>query len=112
MHTYVCAQVKDAVALCEFFAWLEDEVCKGQDVSELSAADKLEEFRKTQEDYIGPSFETISGSGPNGAIIHYKPEEATNRPITRDQMYLCDSGGQYCDGTTDVTRTVHLGTPR
>ncbi|KAI1305957.1 Xaa-Pro aminopeptidase 1 [Halotydeus destructor] len=105
------AHIKDAVALCEFFAWLEEELNKGQEVTEISAADKLEEFRKTQEDYMGLSFDTISSSGPNGAIIHYSPTEATNRVITKDEMFLCDSGGQYCDGTTDVTRTMHFGAP-
>ncbi|CAG2171919.1 unnamed protein product, partial [Oppiella nova] len=104
------SHIKDAVALCEFFAWLEEEVPKG-DVNELSAAEKLEEFRRAQEDYMGPSFETISASGPNAAIIHYRSTEETNRPITADEIYLCDSGAQYRDGTTDVTRTIHLGTP-
>jgi Xaa-Pro aminopeptidase len=66
---------------------------------------------RAQEDYIGPSFETISASGPNAAIIHYRSNEETNRPISSDEMYLCDSGAQYRDGTTDVTRTVHFGTP-
>lgn len=66
---------------------------------------------REQEDYVGPSFETISASGPNGAIIHYRPAEETNRPITSEEIYLCDSGAQYRDGTTDVTRSVHFGTP-
>ncbi|RKP22752.1 peptidase M24, structural domain-containing protein [Syncephalis pseudoplumigaleata] len=60
---------------------------------------------------MGLSFDTISGSGPNGAIIHYKPDPETCAVVKRDQMYLCDSGGQYRDGTTDVTRTFHFGTP-
>ena len=61
--------------------------------------------------YVSLSFPTISSSGPNGAIIHYHPHAETCRDITTDEVYLCDSGGQYLDGTTDVTRTVHFGTP-
>lgn len=68
-------------------------------------------LKRTQDDYVGPSFETISSSGPNAAIIHYRPTEKTNRTITTDEIYLCDSGAQYKDGTTDVTRTLHFGTP-
>ena len=70
----------------------------------------LENFR-TQEDYVGLSFETISASGLNGAVIHYRPQDESNRTITKEEMYLCDSGAQFLDGTTDVTRTVHFGTP-
>lgn len=104
------AQIKDAVAVCEFFAWLEKAITINE-VTELSAAAKLEEFRKEQEDFVGLSFETISASGPNGAIIHYKPSKKTNRAVNLDEIYLCDSGGQYKDGTTDITRTWHFGTP-
>ncbi|XP_078711726.1 xaa-Pro aminopeptidase 1 isoform X2 [Lampetra fluviatilis] len=104
------AHVKDAVALCEFFCWLEKEVPNGG-VTEVSAADKAEFFRKQQEDFVEPSFATISGSGPNGAIIHYKPSKDSDRPLSTNEVYLCDSGAQYRDGTTDVTRTVHFGTP-
>uniref|UniRef100_T1KRQ9 Aminopeptidase P N-terminal domain-containing protein n=2 Tax=Tetranychus urticae TaxID=32264 RepID=T1KRQ9_TETUR len=104
------AHVKDAVALCEFFAWLEDEIVKGE-LDEVKAANKLEEFRRTQEEYIGPSFETISASGPNGAIIHYKPSPESARTLSTSEMYLCDSGAQFRDGTTDVTRTMHFGEP-
>jgi len=104
------AHIKDAVALCEFYSWLEDEIVKGT-VTELSAAQKLHDLRKEQADFISESFETISASGPNGAIIHYKPDESTNRPLNIEEMYLLDSGAQYLDGTTDVTRTVHFGTP-
>lgn len=105
------AHIKDAVALCEFFAWLEDAIEAAEDVTEISAAEKLEEFRKGQDDYVGPSFESISASGPNGAVIHYKPSQETNRPLSKEEMYLLDCGAQFLDGTTDVTRTVHFGTP-
>ncbi|MEQ2301519.1 Xaa-Pro aminopeptidase 2, partial [Ameca splendens] len=64
-----------------------------------------------QKDNRGPSFETISASGPNAALAHYSPSEETSRRLTVDEMYLVDSGGQYLDGTTDITRTVHWGTP-
>ncbi|KAK2098972.1 Xaa-Pro aminopeptidase 1 [Saguinus oedipus] len=104
------AHIKDAVALCELFNWLEKEVPKG-DVTEISAADKAEEFRRQQADFVDLSFPTISSTGPNGAIIHYAPVPETNRTLSLDEVYLIDSGAQYKDGTTDVTRTMHFGTP-
>ncbi|XP_063235388.1 xaa-Pro aminopeptidase ApepP [Bacillus rossius redtenbacheri] len=107
----VNCHVRDAAALCCYFAWLERQLKEGQVVTEISGADRLEEFRKQQEDFMGLSFDTISSVGPNGAIIHYHCTPATDRPITTRELYLCDSGGQYRDGTTDVTRTLHFGTP-
>lgn len=104
------AHVKDAVTLCEFFSWLEKEVPKGT-VTEVSAADKLENIKRGQEDYISLSFDTISSIGPHGAVIHYKPTEETDLPLNTSEIYLCDSGAQYKDGTTDVTRTMHFGVP-
>ncbi|CAJ1053226.1 hypothetical protein EPR50_G00014820 [Xyrichtys novacula] len=104
------AHIKDAVALCELFAWLEKEIPKGN-VTEISAADKAEEFRSQQKDFVGLSFPTISSVGPNGAIIHYRPLPETNRTLSLNEVYLIDSGAQYIDGTTDVTRTMHFGTP-
>lgn len=104
------AHIKDAVALCCYFSWLEKNVAGGQ-ITEISGANKLHEFRKEQEDFIGDSFDTISSVGPHGAIIHYKPDESTDVPIRTDCLYLCDSGAQFRDGTTDVTRTLHFGTP-
>jgi Xaa-Pro aminopeptidase len=103
--------LRDAAALIKYFAWLESELKNGAVLDEVDGADKLAEFRKMGSDFKGLSFETISGAGANGAIIHYKPEKPSAAQITMDQMYLCDSGGQYLDGTTDVTRTVHFGTP-
>ncbi|KAJ3322812.1 hypothetical protein HDV06_002673 [Boothiomyces sp. JEL0866] len=104
---------RDAAALCRYFAWLENEllVNKNTELSEAEAADKLEGFRSQLDLFKGLSFDTISSTGPNGAIIHYKPEHGTCAKIRVDQMYLCDSGGQYLDGTTDVTRTLHFGAP-
>lgn len=104
------AHIKDAVALCTLFAWLEKEIPKGT-VTEISAADKAEELRSQQKDFVGLSFPTISSVGPNGAIIHYRPLPETNRTLSLNEVYLIDSGAQYRDGTTDVTRTVHFGTP-
>jgi len=102
--------IRDSAALCQYFAWLETNVPSGQ-VTEVSGADVLEDFRKEQEHFMGLSFPSISGAGPNGAIIHYGPERETARTITEEEMYLIDSGAQYKDGTTDVTRTIHLGNP-
>uniref|UniRef100_A0A2M4BHK4 Putative xaa-pro aminopeptidase n=1 Tax=Anopheles marajoara TaxID=58244 RepID=A0A2M4BHK4_9DIPT len=102
---------RDGVALCQYFAWLERTLAAGGTVDEISGATQLERFRAAQPHYQGLSFTTISASGPNGSIIHYHPLPETNRPITDRELYLCDSGAQYLDGTTDVTRTMHFGTP-
>ena len=102
------AHLRDGVALSKFLAWLSVEAPKGT-VTELSATDKLEECRRGGNLYQGPSFATIAGAGPNGAIVHYRSSEATNRPLEKGQIFLIDSGGQYLDGTTDVTRTVAVG---
>ncbi|KAG8193880.1 hypothetical protein JTE90_011440 [Oedothorax gibbosus] len=105
------AHIKDAAALCEFHCWLSKSVSH-QNITEMSAAEKLESFRKELDNYVGLSFETISGSGPNGAIIHYQATPETDRKITTEEIYLCDSGAHYRDlGTTDVTRTMHFGFP-
>lgn len=103
--------IRDAAALICYLAWLEKEVLAGKRVTEISGAQKLADYRKQQEDFAGLSFDTISSSGPNAAIIHYSPKESTDRQITTEEIYLVDSGGQYKDGTTDVTRTLHFGTP-
>lgn len=105
------AHLKDAAALCCYFAWLEKEIVKGHHVTEVSGAKILDDLRSKQEDFMGLSFLTISSVGPNGAVIHYHPSPETDRQITTEELYLCDSGGQYKDGTTDVTRTLHFGTP-
>ncbi|XP_023012683.2 aminopeptidase P [Leptinotarsa decemlineata] len=104
------AHIKDAVALCCYFSWLE-KIVRTSKITEISGSQKLLEFRKMQKDFVGPSFPTISSVGPHGAIIHYTPNESTDAQITPDQMYLCDSGAQFLDGTTDVTRTLHFGNP-
>jgi len=104
--------IRDGVALVSFFSWLEERLIAGDDtLTEASLADKVDEFRGKQADFVSLSFDTISGSGANGAIIHYKPQHGKCAKVTIDKMYLCDSGGQYRDGTTDVTRTFHFGNP-
>ncbi|KAJ2386032.1 hypothetical protein H4S02_004045 [Coemansia sp. RSA 2611] len=106
--------IRDGVAMANYFGWLEDQLLN-QDgnlrLSEVDAADKLEEFRRAQEHCVGLSFATISSVGANGAIIHYSPKRGSDALLDVTQMYLCDSGGQYLDGTTDVTRTYHFGQP-
>lgn len=107
---FEASHARDAAALCNYLCWLDKNIDKEQ-ITEVTGADKLEQFRSEQENFMGLSFPSISSMGPNGAIIHYRPESATARPITRTELYLIDSGAQYKDGTTDVTRTVHFGTP-
>ncbi len=104
------AQARDGAALSRFLHWVSTEAPRGG-VDELSASDRLEAFRKDTGELQDLSFDTISGAGPNGAVVHYRVEEKTNRPIESGSLYLVDSGGQYRDGTTDVTRTIAIGTP-
>lgn len=104
------AHVQDGLALCRFLAWLEIQPLQGE-TTELSAVQKLYEFRKRGQHFKGLSFDTISGFGPHGAIIHYRVTPESDIPLSKDGLYLLDSGGQYLTGTTDVTRTVALGVP-
>lgn len=104
------AQLNDGVALCRFLQWLAVEAPKSK-LTELSAASKLLELRAESGELLDISFDTISAFGANGAIVHYYPSEDTNRPIEPGSLYLVDSGGQYLQGTTDVTRTVAIGKP-
>lgn len=104
------AQLRDGAALSRFLHWLSVEGPKGSQ-TEISAAERLRAFREQGGPLLDLSFDTISGAGPNGAIVHYRVEESTNRIIAPDMLYLVDSGGQYADGTTDVTRTIAIGTP-
>ena len=105
------AMVKDGVAMVRLFRWLEEQLRQGSTVTEASLADQLTLFRKEQELAIGDSFFAIVGYGANGAIVHYKPEHGTCAQIAPSGILLLDSGGQYLDGTTDITRTVALGEP-
>jgi Xaa-Pro aminopeptidase len=104
------AHLRDAVALARFLHWL-DCVAPGGGVDELGAAAQLEAFRLSGEHFRDTSFGTISGAGPNGAIVHYRVAPETNRTLGDGELYLVDSGAQYLDGTTDVTRTVAIGAP-
>ena len=104
------AQARDGAALTRFLHWLSVEAPKGG-VDELTAAARLQEFREETGALKDLSFDTISGAGPNGAVVHYRVTEETNRPLELNSLYLVDSGGQYQDGTTDVTRTVAIGEP-
>ncbi|EXJ79787.1 xaa-Pro aminopeptidase [Capronia epimyces CBS 606.96] len=104
--------VRDGAALIEYFAWLEDELVNNNAwLDEVQAADKLEEIRSKGEHFVGLSFDTISSTGPNAAVIHYSPERGNCSVIDPNAVYLCDSGAQYLDGTTDTTRTLHFGQP-
>jgi len=101
------SHLTDGVALTKFLFWVKKNF-KKRKITEISAQKKLEGFRKMNPTYRFPSFSTISGSGPNSAIIHYKASDKTNRALKKGDLYLVDSGGQYSFGTTDVTRTVSL----
>ncbi|KAI3451736.1 hypothetical protein Pfo_008401 [Paulownia fortunei] len=125
------AHIRDGAAVVQYLVWLDKEMQeiygasgyfvdsevnkKGQlrtaKLTEVSVSDKLEEFRASKEHFRGLSFPTISSVGPNGAIIHYCPEAETCAELDPDSIYLFDSGAQYLDGTTDITRTVHFGKP-
>ncbi|MGI8706440.1 MAG: aminopeptidase P family protein [Sphingomicrobium sp.] len=104
------AQERDGVAVARFLRWIDEEA-PGGEVDELKASDKLEALRREWPELRDLSFDSISGAGPNGAIVHYRSSEKTNRKLERGSLYLIDSGGQYVDGTTDITRTVPIGEP-
>jgi Xaa-Pro aminopeptidase len=104
------AHLRDGAAVTRFLCWLAEEAPKGK-LTELDAAAKLAEFRRVNELIRDFSFDTISAAGPNAAIPHYRVNAESNLPIERDRIYLVDSGAQYLDGTTDITRTVVVGKP-
>lgn len=104
------AHIRDAVAVCRFLYWLDRNAPSGK-ITEIDAVNELYDLRKEVSLFQGNSFATISGAGPNGAIVHYKVTENTCRKLEKDMLYLVDSGGQYLDGTTDITRTIAIGTP-
>lgn len=105
------AHQRDGVALTKLLAWLDARVNAGAVPDELTVTDQLEKFRREGEGYREPSFATIAGSGGNGAIVHYRADAQSNRKLRKGELFLLDSGGQYPDGTTDVTRTVAIGEP-
>lgn len=103
------AYIKDGAALVNFFSWLESSLEKGEKITELDCSDKLLSFRQEQELFIEPSFGSISAYGENAALPHYSPSKDNPVYLEKKGLYLLDSGGQYKDGTTDITRTVALG---
>lgn len=108
LKNIVNAHVKDGVAVTKFMYWLKQNVGKTE-ITELSAADKLEEFRREQEGYLWQSFEPICGFGEHGAIVHYTSTPETNVPLKEGSLFLTDTGGGYYEGSTDITRTFALG---
>ena len=104
------SHVTDGVALTKFIYWIK-KVNKKK-ITEVDAQIKLEKFRKKSKNYLFPSFETIAGSGENGAIVHYRAKKESCRTIRKNDIFLCDSGGQYKYGTTDVTRTICFTKPK
>ncbi len=104
------AMIKDGVALTRFFMWFESTVSSGE-LTEISIAEKLYDFRAEQSNFFGESFGTIAGYAGHGAIVHYKADEQSNAKILQEGILLLDSGGQFFEGTTDITRTITLGNP-
>ena len=103
------AHIQDGVAVTKFLYWIKNSNIKNLD--EMKVEKKLESFRKRSKSFLYPSFDTIAGSGPNGAIIHYRSNKKTSRKLNKDHLLLVDSGGQYKWGTTDVTRTISFNKP-
>ena len=102
------AVLKDGIAMTKFYFWLEKMLKAGEKVTELSAAAKLTALRSEQPQYVMDSFACISSYGPHGAVVHYSPTPETDTELKTDSLYLLDSGAQYLDGTTDITRTIAL----
>ncbi|MEY4370501.1 MAG: Xaa-Pro aminopeptidase [Pseudomonadota bacterium] len=102
------AHLFDGIALTKLIFWLKNNYNK-EKITEISAQNKLEQFKRLHKDYLYPSFNTISGFAQNGAIVHYRASHKTNKTIRGNNLYLLDSGGQYFYGTTDVTRTIAIG---
>src|SRR5690606_13367629 len=102
------AMVKDGVAMTKFFKWVEEEVASGK-LSEISIAEKLQHIRAQNDGFVDISFDTIAGYLAHGALPHYKATEESNATLRAEGLLLVDSGGQYLDGTTDITRVVSLG---
>ncbi len=104
INNMINAHICDGVALTKFLYWIKK--INKKNITEVEAAKKLENFRKLNKNFLYPSFDTIAGSGKNGAIVHYRAKRENCRDINKDDIFLCDSGGQYKYGTTDVTRTI------
>ena len=110
LHGTRAAHLRDGVALTRFLHWINNKLQSGK-ITEIDASEQLEKFRRQGENFKGLSFPTISGSGKHGAIVHYRVTGASNRVLLPGELYLVDSGAQYLDGTTDVTRTIAIGDP-
>ena len=106
IKNFIKSHIFDGVAVVKFLSWLKGYK---KNLTELESEKKLNYFRMKNKNYLFPSFNTISASGPNGAIIHYRANKRSNRIIKKNDLFLCDSGGQYKYGTTDITRTICLG---
>ena len=104
------AHINDGVALTKFLYWIK--ISNKKKITEVDAQNKLEKYRKKNKRYLFPSFNTIAGSGANGAIIHYRATKKNTKKINKKDLFLCDSGGQYKYGTTDVTRTICFSKPQ
>jgi len=104
------AHILDGVALTKFIYWIKN--INKKEINEVQAQNKLESFRKLNKNYLYPSFDTIAGTGKNGAIVHYRAKKENCRTIKKQDIFLCDSGGQYKYGTTDVTRTICFSKPK
>lgn len=101
-------EIKDGLAMVEFIKWLKNSVDK-EEITEITAEERLEDFRRGQEGFVGPSFDTIAGYKEHAAMMHYKANKETQYTLKNEGLFLIDSGGQYYDGTTDITRTIVLG---
>ena len=110
IQNMVESHISDGVALTKFLYWIK--IINKKKITEIDAQNKLEKFRKLNRNYLYPSFNTIAGSGSNGAIVHYRATKKNNKTINKKDIFLCDSGGQYKYGTTDVTRTICFSKPK
>ena len=110
INNTIKSHIIDGVAVTKFIYWLKN--INKKKINEVQAQEKLEHFRKRNNNFLYPSFDTIAGSGPNGAIVHYRAKKGSCRKINKKDIFLCDSGGQYKYGTTDVTRTLCFAKPR
>ncbi len=110
IRNMINSHISDGVALTKFLYWIKNKNKKN--INEYQAQLKLENFRKENKNYLYPSFNTIASAGKNGAIVHYKADKIKSKKIRKDDIFLCDSGGQYLYGTTDVTRTICFSKPK
>ena len=110
INNTINSHIIDGVALTKFIYWIKN--INKKKITEVEAQNKLEKFRKINKNYLYPSFDTIAGSGENGAIVHYRAKKENCRIINKKDIFLCDSGGQYKYGTTDVTRTICFSKPK